>query len=132
MFLNVKKTSAEKWKYSITKYKNKCKSIIKLSKNIRYVGVINDYGRTLTGIIKSDVKPLMKSSIMKNELFIISTLMTLRKESISVVGKLDYVLLRHQKISILIFQKTNVTYYVTIEKKEKNLDKIIESIKKII
>jgi len=128
----VKKTSAEKWKYSITKYKNKCKSIIKLSKNIRYVGVINDYGRTLTGIIKSDVKPLMKSSIMKNELFIISTLMTLRKESISVVGKLDYVLLRHQKISILIFQKTNVTYYVTIEKKEKNLDKIIESIKKII
>ncbi len=128
----MKKTSAEKWKYSITKYKNKCKSIIKLSKNIRYVGVINDYGRTLTGIIKSDVKPLMKSSIMKNELFIISTLMTLRKESISVVGKLDYVLLRHQKISILIFQKTNVTYYVTIEKKEKNLDKIIESIKKII
>lgn len=128
----MKKTSAEKWKYSITKYKNKCKSIIKLSKNIRYVGIINDYGRTLTGIIKSDVKPLMKSSIMKNELFIISTLMTLRKESISVVGKLDYVLLRHQKISILIFQKTNVTYYVTIEKKEKNLDKIIESIKKII
>jgi len=128
----VKKTSAEKWKYSITKYKNKCKSIIKLSKNIRYVGVINDYGRTLTGIIKSDVKPLMKSSIMKNELFIISTLMTLRKESISVVGKLDYVLLRHQKISILIFQKTNVTYYVTIEKKEKNLSKITESIKKII
>ncbi len=128
----MKKTSAEKWKYSITKYKNKCKSIIKLSKNIRYVGVINDYGRTLTGIIKSDVKPLMKSSIMKNELFIISTLMTLRKESISVVGKLDYVLLRHQKISILIFQKTNVTYYVTIEKKEKNLSKITESIKKII
>lgn len=128
----MKKTPAEKWKDSITKYRNKCKSVIKLSKNIRYVGVINDYGRTLTGIIKPNVKPLMKSSIIKNELFIISTLMTLRKESTSVVGKLDYVLLRHQKISILIFQKTNVTYYITIEKKEKNLDKIVESIKKII
>ena len=128
----MKKTSAEKWKDSITKYRNKCKSVIKLSKNIRYVGVVNDYGRTLTGIIKPNVKPLMKSSIIKNELFIISTLITLRKESTSVVGKLDYVLLRHQKISILIFQKTNVTYYITIEKKEKNLDKIIESIKKII
>ena len=132
LFFNMKKTPAEKWKDSITKYRNKCKSVIKLSKNIRYVGVINDYGRTLTGIIKPNVKPLMKSSIIKNELFIISTLMTLRKESTSVVGKLDYVLLRHQKISILIFQKTNVTYYITIEKKEKNLDKIVESIKKII
>lgn len=128
----MKKTPAEKWKDSITKYRNKCKNVIKLSKNIRYVGVVNDYGRTLTGIIKPNVKPLMKSSIIKNELFIISTLISLRKESTSVVGKLDYVLLRHQKISILIFQKTNVTYYITIEKKEKNLDKIVESIKKII
>ena len=76
----MKKTPAEKWKDSITKYRNKCKSVIKLSKNIRYVGVINDYGRTLTGIIKPNVKPLMKSSIIKNELFIISTLISLRKE----------------------------------------------------
>ena len=128
----MKKTLSEKWKDSIIKYRNKCKDIIQLSKNIRYVCVVNDYGRTLTGIIKPNVKPLMKSSIIKNELFIISTLMTLRKESTSVVGKLDYVLLQHQKISILIFQKTNVIYYVTIEKKEKNLNKIVESIKKII
>ena len=128
----MEKTLSEKWKDSIIKYRNKCKDIIQLSKNIRYVCVVNDYGRTLTGIIKPNVKPLMKSSIIKNELFIISTLMTLRKESTSAVGKLDYVLLQHQKISILIFQKTNVIYYVTIDKKEKNLDKIVESIKKII
>lgn len=128
----MKKTLSEKWKDSIIEYRNKCKSIIQLSKNIRYVCVVNNYGRTLTGIIKPNVKPLMKSSIIQNELFIISTLMTLRKESTSVVGKLDYVLLQHQKISILIFQKTNVIYYVTIEKKEKNLNKIVESIKKII
>lgn len=128
----MEKTLSEKWDDSIIKYRNKCKDIIQLSKNIRYVCVVNDYGRTLTGIIKPNVKPLMKSSIIKNELFIISTLITLRKESTSAVGKLDYVLLQHQKISILIFQKTNVIYYVTIEKKEKNLDKIVESIKKII
>ena len=128
----MKKTPSEKWKESIIKYRKNCQNIIQLSKNIRYVCVINNFGRTMTGIIKPDVKPLMNSNIIKNELFIISTLMTLRKESTSVVGKLDYVLLRHQKISILVFQKNNVTYYVTIEKKEKNLDKIIESIRKII
>jgi len=126
------KTPSEKWKDSIISYRKKCQSILQISNNIRYVGIVNAYGRTLTGIINADVKPLMKSETIKNELFVISVLMTLRKESTSVVGKLDYVLLHHQKISILLFQKNNVTYYVTIDKKEKKIDKIIESIGKII
>ncbi|MDH3696776.1 MAG: hypothetical protein OEQ15_05600 [Nitrosopumilus sp.] len=126
------KTPSEKWKDSIISYRKKCQSILQISNNIRYVGIVNAYGRTLTGIIKADIKPLMKSETIKNELFVISVLMTLRKESTSVVGKLDYVLLRHQKISILLFQKNNVTYYVTIDRKEKKMDKIIESIEKII
>ncbi|MDH3490069.1 MAG: hypothetical protein OEL56_06440 [Nitrosopumilus sp.] len=126
------KTPSEKWKDVITKYRKKCKNIIQISNNIRYVGVVNAYGRTMTGIIKPDVKPLMKSEAIKNELFIISTLMTLRKESTSVVGKLNHVLLQHQKISILLFQKNNVTYYVTIDRKEKDVSRIIASIGKII
>jgi len=126
------KTPSEKWKDSIIRYRKKCQSILQISNNVRYVGIVNAYGRTLTGIINADVKPLMKSETIKNELFVISVLMTLRKESTSVVGKLDYVLLHHQKISILLFQKNNVTYYITIDKKEKKIDKIIESIGKII
>ena len=126
------KTPSEKWKDSIISYRKKCQSILQISNNIRYVGIVNAYGRTLTGIIKADVKPLMKSETIKNELFVISVLMTLRKESTSVVGKLNYVLLHHQKISILLFQKNNVTYYVTIDRKEKKIDEIIESIGKII
>ena len=126
------KTPSEKWKDSIISYRKKCQSILQISNNIRYVGIVNAYGRTLTGIINADVKPLMKSETIKNELFVISILMTLRKESTSVIGKLDYVLLHHQKISILLFQKNNVTYYITIDRKEKKIDKIIESIGKII
>ena len=126
------KTPSEKWKDSIISYRKKCQSILQISKNVRYVGIVNTFGRTLTGIINADVKPLMKSETIKNELFVISVLMTLRRESTSVVGKLDYVLLHHQKISILLFQKNNITYYVTIDRKEKKIDKIIESIEKII
>ena len=126
------KTPSEKWKDSIISYRKKCQSILQISNNIRYVCIVNAYGRTLTGIINADVKPLMKSETIKNELFVISILMTLRKESTSVIGKLDYVLLHHQKISILLFQKNNVTYYITIDRKEKKIDKIIESIGKII
>ena len=79
------KTPADKWKATITKYRKQCQKILKLSKNIRYAGVINNYGRTLTGIVRPNLKPLLKSEQVKNEFFIVSTLMSLRKESVSTV-----------------------------------------------
>ena len=126
------KTPADKWKETIIKYRKQCQNILKISNNIRYTGVVNAYGRTLTGIIQPNVKPLLQSEDFKNELFVISTLISLRKESISTIGKLEHVVLQHQKITIIILQKNNVTYYVTINRKEKGLEKIISSIKKII
>lgn len=126
------KTPAEKWADTIIKFRKQCQNILKLSDNIRYAGVINVYGRTLTGIVRPTLKPLLKSEQVKNEFFIISTLMSLRKNSESAVGKLEHVILQHQKVSIVIFQKKDITYYVSINKKEKNLNKIIGSIKKTI
>jgi len=126
------KTPAEKWKDLIVDYRKKCQKIIDVSNSIRYAGVVNNYGRTLTGIVRPNVKPMLKSEQVKNEFFIISTLMTLRKGATTAVGNLDYLLLQHQKVSIVIFQKNDVTYYVSIERKEKNIDKIISLIKKII
>lgn len=126
------KTPAEIWKDKIIQYRKKCQSILELSNSVRYAGVVNAYGRTLTGIVRPNVKPLLKSEQVKNEFFIISTLMTLRRDTVSAIGKLDYVLLQHQKVSIVIFQKDDLTYYVSIDKTEKNTDKIIEFIKKII
>ncbi len=126
------KTPAEKWKDTIINYRKKCQKIILISKSVRYAGAINEYGRTLTGIVRSDVTPLLKSEQIKNEFFILSTLMNLRKNAADSVGKLNYVLLEHQKISIIIFQKSNMTFYVSIDKKEKNINSIILKIKKII
>lgn len=126
------KTPADKWKDVVVKYRKQCQNILKLSDSIRYAGVINIYGRTLTGIVKSDLKPLLKSEQVKNEFFIISTLMSLRKETISTVGTLEHVILQHQKVTIVILQKNNITFYVSINRKEKGLEKIISSIKRII
>jgi len=126
------KTPADKWKDTIIKYRKQCQNILKISNSIRYAGVINTYGRTLTGIVKPTLKPLLKSEQVKNEFFVISTLMSLRKNTASPVGKLEHVILQHQKITILILQKNDITYYISINKKEKNLEKIISSIKKII
>ncbi len=128
----MRKTPADKWKETISKYKLQCQKIMRVSKSIRYTGVINEFGRTLTGIIKPGVKPLLKSEQVKNEFFIISTLMTLRKDPSSAVGKLDYVVLKHQKVTILAFQKDKITFYVSVDAKEKALDKIIPKIRKLL
>ena len=126
------KTPAEKWKDTVIKYRKQCQNILKISNSIRYAGVINTYGRTLTGIVKPTLKPLLKSEQVKNEFFIVSTLMSLRKNTASTVGKLEHMILQHQKITIVVLQKNDITYYVSINRKEKNLEKIISSIKKII
>ena len=126
------KTPADKWKDAVVKYRKQCQSILKLSNSVRYAGVVNAYGRTITGIVKPNLKPLLKSEQVKNEFFIISTLMSLRKDTASTVGKLEHVILQHQKVTIVILQKNDMTYYVSINKKEKGLEKIISSIKKLI
>ena len=126
------KTPEQKWKDTITKYKKQCQKIMGVSKSIRYAGVINEFGRTLTGTVRPGTKPLLKSEQVKNEFFVISTLMSLRKDTSNSVGKLDHVILQHQKVTIVILQKKNITYYVSIDRKEKGLEKIISSIKKMI
>ena len=125
-------TPADKWKNMVTKYRKQCQNILKVSTSIRYAGIINVYGRTLTGLVRPNLKPLLKSEQVKNEFFIISTLMSLRKNTASTVGKLEHLVLQHQKITIVILQKNDITYYVSINRKEKGVDKIISSIKKII
>jgi hypothetical protein len=126
------KTPEQKFKEKITEYKKKCQQIMGISQSIRYVGVINEYGRTLTGVIRPGVKPLLKSDDVKNEFFIISTLMTLRKVTSKTLGKLDYVVLKHENVTILAYQKGQETIYISLEGKEQRFDKIIPAIKEII
>ena len=126
------KTASDKWKDTILKYKKQCQTILQISSNIRYAGVINNYGRTLTGIIKPNLKPLLKSEEVKHEFFIISTLFSLRKDNGHSLGKLDHIVLKHSKVNIIVFQKNDITFYVSINSKEKSLEKTISIIKKII
>ena len=126
------KTPSENWKNTLLKYKKQCQSILQLSTNIRYVGIINNYGRTLTGVIKPNLKPLLKSEEVKHEFFIISTLLSLRKDNSDSLGKFDHIVLKHSKVNVIVFLKNNVTFYVSINSKEKSLDKIILLIKKTI
>jgi hypothetical protein len=126
------KTPADEWKDALIQYKKKCQNILEVTPSIRYVGVLNAYGRTLTGIIRPKIKPLLRAEDTKNEFFIVSNLMTLRKNTTDEIGKLEHVLLQHQKVSVVLLQKNNVTYYISIDRKESDIEKIISRIKKII
>lgn len=131
-FFDMGNTPSDKWKNKIIKYKKQCQSILEISSSIRYAGVINNHGRTLTGIIQPNLKPLLKPENIKHEFFIISTLFSLRKNNGDSLGKLSYAVLKHSKVNVIILQKNNIVFYISINSKEKNLDEIISSIKRII
>lgn len=126
------KTPEQKWKDSIRDYRKKCQQILNISKSIRYVGAINEYGRTLTGIIQPGIKPLLKSEDAKNEFFIVSNLITLRSSQATVLGDLDYALLKHKKVILIIMPNRNVTFYITLDVNVKPINEIISKIKKIL
>lgn len=126
------KTPQQKWTESIIAYRKKCQKILNLSKSIRYAGIINEYGRTLTGMVRPNTIPLWTAEQVKNEFFIISTLMTLRKSYAAKVGILDFMHLSHPKVTILAFQRKNITYYVSIDVKTKNIETLVSKIKKIL
>jgi len=126
------KTPQEKWKESIISYRKKCQKILNISKSIRYAGIINEYGRTLTGLVRPNTIPLWSAEQVKNEFFIISTLMTLRKSYSKKVGALDFMQMSHPKVTVLAFQRKNITFYVSIDVKTKNIETLISKIKKIL
>jgi len=126
------KTPEQKWKESIRDYRKKCQQILNISKSIRYVGAINEYGRTLTGIIRPGINPLLKSEDAKNEFFIVSNLITLRNSQATVLGDLDYALLKHKKVILIIIPNRNATFYITIDINVKPISEIISKIKKIL
>lgn len=125
------KTPEQKWKDSIIQYRKNCQKIIKTSKSIRYVGVINEFGRTLTGIIQPGLKPLLNPENAKNEFFIISNLITLRHSQSKAFGQLDSATIKHKNATIICIPDKNVVYYVSINPNTKPVDQIIRKVKSV-
>jgi hypothetical protein len=128
------KTPAEKWQDDISVYRKKCQRILLSSKSVRYVGLINEYGRTLTGIIRPDTKIYLKSEPARNEFFLISTLLSMRRSNDNAIGNMDCAIFKHDKVTLIAFQRKDGVYYISVGKNTAldSLAKIISKIKKII
>jgi hypothetical protein len=128
------KTPNQKWVEEISAYRKKCQRILLISSSIRYVGLINEYGRTLTGIIKQGTNPLLKPGQVRNEFFLISTMLSMRSSNYSAIGDMDYAIFKHKKITLLAFRRKEGTYYISIDQNVTfdSLSEIIGKIKKLI
>lgn len=100
-------------------YHDKSVAFLNISEKIRYVGIINKFGRTLSGKLRKNVKPLLSPEQARDEHFIESTRQQLRNSFESSIGKTIFSITKNEFVTlVLVPSKTNddVLYYVTIDK----------------
>jgi hypothetical protein len=116
------------------KYREECRTILALSPKIRYVGIINRFGRTLAGQLRRGIVPFFKREEARNEFFIESIRNQLRKSFESSIGKTAYSLTETEKVKIITITNEDKSYYITLDKdtSEEELSITIKSIKHII
>lgn len=130
----MQKTPSQKWTEQITNYRKKCQTILELSKSIRYVGLVNEYGRTMTGILRPGLAMLLTNESTRNEFFLVSTMLTMRNKASAALGNMYSIILKHDKVTVVIFQRKEGIYYISVNKSvtPDAVNKIIAKIKKII
>jgi hypothetical protein len=121
-------------KDAIQKNKEKCGKILSLSKRIRYVGMINDFGRTIAGKLRVGMVPLLNTEQAINDHFIEATRNNLRKAFYSVIGNAIYTLTEHEKVIMLTVPTDWGFYYITIDKETDYVEirEIIDKVLKLI
>lgn len=100
------------------KNKEKCQALLKLSPKIRYVGIVNEFGRTLAGQLRKGVVPLFRVEEARNEFFIEATRNRLKISFEHSIGKTEFTLTVSEKVIILIVPTSTGRhlYYFTFDK----------------
>ena len=115
-------------------YHEKCIAFLNISEKIRYVGIINRFGRTVSGKLRKTVKPLLSPDQARDEHFIESIRQQLRNSFESSIGKTIFSITKNEFVTlVLIPSKTtdDVLYYVTLDK-DVPLDEVNDIINKVI
>jgi hypothetical protein len=111
------------------KNKENCHNLLLLSQRIRYVGLINNFGKTIAGQLRPGLLPLLSVEQAINEHFIDATRNQLRKAFDSTLGATLYTLTVNIKVITLTFpSRSGVSYYITVDREIGNeeLFKLIE------
>jgi hypothetical protein len=108
-----------------------CKQFLELSPKIRYVGLMNNFGRTISGQLRKGVIPLFSPDEARDENFLEATRNLLRKKFEKAIGRTRFTITENEKVKIVTIPITRGFFYITLEKDTENEEilKIIESIK---
>lgn len=115
-------------------YHDKCLAFLNISEKIRYVGIINRFGRTLSGKLRKNVKPLLSPEQARDEHFIEAMRQQLRNSFESSIGKTIFSITKNELVTlVLVPSKTSddVLYYVTIDK-DVAVDEVNNIINKVV
>lgn len=111
--------------------RNLCRQILDLSPKIRYVGLMNEFGRTISGQLRKGVIPLFSPDEARDENFLEATRNQLRKKFEKAIGKTKFTITNNEKVKILTIPRLRGFYYITLEKDTENKEimYIVDSIK---
>jgi len=98
--------------------KEKCLSFLNISEKIRYVGIINKFGRTVTGKLKNGIRPLLTPEQARDGRYIESTRQQLRKDLEISIGKSIFTIEKNENVVFLLIPDKfkDYFYYITLEK----------------
>lgn len=120
------------------KNKENCHNLLLLSQRIRYVGLINNFGKTIAGQLRPGLLPLLSVEQAINEHFIDATRNQLRKAFDSTLGATLYTLTVNIKVITLTFpSQSGGSYYITVDREIGNeelfklIDLLLEKISAI-
>ncbi|MEM0367084.1 MAG: hypothetical protein QW776_04720 [Candidatus Nitrosocaldus sp.] len=84
-------------------YKDVCDKILALSPKIRYAGIVNRFGKTLAGSMRSNVRPLFKPEEARDEFFLTAIRESMRERFYNSLGKCSFTLTVHEKVDLVSF-----------------------------
>jgi hypothetical protein len=98
-------------------FQRKCVDFLNISDKIRYVGILNKFGRTIAGKLRKETKPFLSPEQARNEHFIESVRQQLRNSFNSSIGKTHFSITKNEHVTLILIpsQSHDVLYYITTD-----------------
>ena len=113
--------------------RNLCDKIIKLDRNIRFVGIVNNRGEVIEGGFQEGVEPLLNETeeqqMYMQSLWNLNSLESYRKR----LGRVRYSVTEHEKVTLMTFPLGEGILCLSVTPKanaNKIRDKVTQTIKK--
>jgi len=92
-----------------------CESILRSNGKIRYIGIINRFGRTITGRLREGIRPFFRQEEARNEFFITAIRESMRNSFTESLGRNHFTLTIHDKVKLVSFMYNDNIIYISID-----------------